>query len=265
MTELYVKSWFFSVVLIITIVCGSLAVYYSGENSNKQTLLNTIGNEYQQQLTSATTNYTNSITQLSNQITTLQTDIIQKNIQIINLSLQQDLLNNTITNLKSINENLSFNYSIYNSTLNENQNLTLLLNNTIISLNENITIKNNYWHQLNETLLLYNNLLNLKDKYHLYDPTKQDAVNFIELDATDENNYDESFSYVCEVNINGADGGIRCGVMGFYTSTKEFHFLNVFDTTDNGLVYFDTDDTQYDNLGEIEDVYGTIEYYEITW
>lgn len=80
------------------------------------------------------------------------------------------------------------------------------------------------------------------DIFHLHNPTFEEAISFLTGDKTDSNEYVED-EYVCshfarDVNNNADRQGIRCA----YVDTRypgSAHAIIAFDTTDNGLVYFD--------------------------
>jgi hypothetical protein len=85
------------------------------------------------------------------------------------------------------------------------------------------------------------------DAYNLHDPTFDEALDFLEADRTDDHEYIED-EYVCshfaaDVNNNAEREGIRCAMVDIRFSSSS-HAIIAFDTTDEGLVYFDpiTDD-----------------------
>ena len=85
------------------------------------------------------------------------------------------------------------------------------------------------------------------DAYNLHDPTFKEALDFLEADKTDANEYIDD-EYVCshfaaDVNNNAERQGIRCAIVDIRFSSSS-HAIIAFDTTDEGLVYFDpiTDD-----------------------
>lgn len=80
------------------------------------------------------------------------------------------------------------------------------------------------------------------DAFHLHNPTFEEAVSFLEEDKTDSNEYVED-EYVCshfagDVNNNAESQGIRCALVDI-RFPKSAHAIIAFDTTDEGLVYFD--------------------------
>lgn len=80
------------------------------------------------------------------------------------------------------------------------------------------------------------------DMLHLHNPTFEEATSFLTEDKTDSKDYVED-SYVCshfahDVNINADSQGIRCAYVDM-RYPQSAHAIIAFDTTDEGLVYFD--------------------------
>jgi hypothetical protein len=80
------------------------------------------------------------------------------------------------------------------------------------------------------------------DALNLHNPTFREAVDFLEEDRTDANEYVEG-EYVCshfsaDVNNNAENQGIRCALVDIRFASSG-HAIVAFDTTDEGLVYFD--------------------------
>ena len=85
------------------------------------------------------------------------------------------------------------------------------------------------------------------DALHLHNPTVEEALDFLERDNTDANEYIED-EYVCahfaaDVNNNAEKQGIRCALVDVRFPDSG-HAIVAFDTTDEGMVYFEplTDD-----------------------
>jgi hypothetical protein len=85
------------------------------------------------------------------------------------------------------------------------------------------------------------------DALHLHNPTYEEALDFLERDRTDANEYIEG-EYVCshfaaDVNNNAEKQGIRCALVDVRFPDSG-HAIIAFETTDEGLVYFEplTDD-----------------------
>jgi hypothetical protein len=77
---------------------------------------------------------------------------------------------------------------------------------------------------------------------YLHNPTFDEVISFLEEDRTDSNPYIEG-EYVCthfarDVNNNAEDEGIRCAFVAI-SFPRSAHAIVAFDTTDQGLVYFD--------------------------
>ncbi|MEJ2046724.1 MAG: hypothetical protein P8X92_01250 [Dehalococcoidia bacterium] len=85
------------------------------------------------------------------------------------------------------------------------------------------------------------------DALHLHNPTYEEALDFLERDRTDANEYIEG-EYVCshfaaDINNNAEKQGIRCALVDVRFPDSG-HAIIAFETTDEGLVYFEplTDD-----------------------
>jgi hypothetical protein len=94
--------------------------------------------------------------------------------------------------------------------------------------------------------------------YTLRDPTYEEAVAFIEEDKTNENEYNDADYgvYVCshfsrDVCNNAEAEGLRCAFV-LLVFSEGGHAIVAFDTTDEGLVYFDaiTDDRAEPEVGK---------------
>jgi hypothetical protein len=80
------------------------------------------------------------------------------------------------------------------------------------------------------------------DALHLHNPTFEEAISFLSEDKTDLNQYRED-DYVCshfarDVNNNAESQGIRCAFVDI-RFPQSAHAIIAFDTTDQGMVYFD--------------------------
>jgi hypothetical protein len=85
------------------------------------------------------------------------------------------------------------------------------------------------------------------DALHLHNPTLKEALDFLKRDQTDANEYLEG-EYVCshfaaDVNNNAEKQGIRCALVDVRFPDSG-HAIIAFDTTDEGMVFFEpiTDD-----------------------
>ena len=101
-----------------------------------------------------------------------------------------------------------------------------------------------------------------------------EVVNFIKEDQTDQMTYSwvndcTTFSRILRENAN--EKGIKCGIAILDLGYSYAHVINVFDTTDNGTVYFDpqTDQQKYDiGLGKRYTLQGQtfdITDFDIVW
>jgi len=80
------------------------------------------------------------------------------------------------------------------------------------------------------------------DMLHLHNPPFEEVISFLTEDKTDSNEYVEDM-YVCshfarDVNNNADSQGIRCAYVDV-RYPKTAHAIIAFNTTDEGLVYFD--------------------------
>lgn len=80
------------------------------------------------------------------------------------------------------------------------------------------------------------------DTLHLHDPTLEEALDFLERDRTDDNEYLED-EYVCshfaaDINNNAEKQGIRCALVELRFPDSG-HAVVAFDTTDEGMVFFE--------------------------
>jgi len=98
----------------------------------------------------------------------------------------------------------------------------------------------------------------------------EEVVSFLKKDETNEMEYSSTefdcMSYARVVRENANSQGIKCGAVIFdLTGTKNIsHAVNIFETTDKGVVYFDpqTDGQRYDI--EVGGYYTLSERYRIT-
>ena len=80
------------------------------------------------------------------------------------------------------------------------------------------------------------------DTLHLHDPTLEEALDFLKRDRTDDNEYIED-EYVCshfaaDINNNAEKQGIRCALVELRFPDSG-HAVVAFDTTDEGMVFFE--------------------------
>ncbi len=111
----------------------------------------------------------------------------------------------------------------------------------------------------------------LMENSSAHDPSYEELLNFLKNDDTVKNKY-VSPNFTCadfavELQNHAESQGIRCGFAGIsFLNSKFGHAMDVFDTTDKGLLYVDTTSgeahiwknihpgAQYDNMGIISDV-----------
>ena len=111
----------------------------------------------------------------------------------------------------------------------------------------------------------------LMENSSAHNPTYKELLNFLKTDDTVKSKY-VSPDFTCadfaqEMQNHAESQGIRCGFAGISFFESQYgHALDVFDTTDRGLVYVDTTSgevqisknicpgARYDNMGIISDV-----------
>ncbi|UCC90693.1 MAG: hypothetical protein JSW24_00545 [Dehalococcoidia bacterium] len=94
--------------------------------------------------------------------------------------------------------------------------------------------------ELEETMAELSNLQ--ADPFYLHNPTFEEVISFLSEDKTDRNRYIED-EYVCshfarDVSNNAETQGIRCAFVDIRFPLSA-HAIIAFDTTDQGMVYFD--------------------------
>ena len=128
--------------------------------------------------------------------------------------------------------------------------------NTLTSTNNNYEerekILNDYTILLEE---INQSIQQLKagDKYNLNDPSYNIVIDFLTEDKTDENTYDDQ-TYNCahfarDVNNNADEKQIRCAYVYIMLKKGTPHTCVAFNTTDQGLVFFEP---QNDNIVNLE-------------
>jgi len=159
------------------------------------------------------------------------------------------ILNKYTLLLEKLNESL--NESLLNITvvLDKCAGLSAELNSSNLNMTYILELKNLMSEALNFSL---SNLSALLDKYALlsekynetnvHDPTYAELTAFLANDMTEHHTYTDP-TYVCmnfaaDLKANATGAGIRCGfiVMNFITVG---HAINVFNTTDQGLIFID--------------------------
>jgi len=263
--ELYVKAWFLLVVVAMLIVTGTSTAIYFGEAQNTQNLLNDLSDDFQEQLITLGINQSAALSQLATDFASLNIEsteeLARKELEIANLTAEALALQVTIDEqIVTYNEL----YNTYEVVLDEKNVVLIQLNETIIQLQETS-------QELNETLILLDAALNgtvLYDNYHLHDFPLVNITAFITNDSTNAISVDILFrnlSHVTDVKNNATDLGYRCGLLTFYNLTNVTSYFNVFETTDNGLRYFNVTDYMFDSITDIETVYGVHRQYFTAW
>jgi hypothetical protein len=117
----------------------------------------------------------------------------------------------------------------------------------IINLEENLDVKNLTYENLKRTVAL----LKLGNRTSLHNPTLTEVKEFLANDTTDKKNFSAKF-YSCnhyskDVNNNAENHGIRCGFV-IVNPDGYSHALVAFNTSDQGLVFFEPQNDREVNL-----------------
>ena len=136
------------------------------------------------------------------------------------------------------------------------------LENELNDVNDNLNAVNNQISNVNDEINqvvenLEENISELEmlesgDRYELHDPTYSEVVNFISSDKTDKKDHIENVfecrHYAREVNNNSEEQGIRCAYVVVNLSGPESHACVAFNTTDKGLLYYESQTDEKVNL-----------------
>jgi len=83
--------------------------------------------------------------------------------------------------------------------------------------------------------------------FNIRDPTYQEALDFITLDQTDQNEYDEDsyycFHFTADVEKNAFDQGYRCGLV-YMEFVDGCHSIVCFNTIDHDLIFIEPQDDE---------------------
>ena len=96
------------------------------------------------------------------------------------------------------------------------------------------------------------NLLKKIEKRIIHNPTYEEALDFIKKDQTDEENYDylnhNCYHFSKKLNNNAEEKGLRCGLVKITMNGPTPHAINVFDTTNKGLLFIEPQTDEIVNL-----------------
>jgi len=132
-------------------------------------------------------------------------------------------------------------YFLYNSHSTYQETLSLT--------NQNIkSVKNNICTNNKTIDDIISEIEELENETVLFDPTYEQAYNFLENDKTDLNTFND-VTYNCDhfstdVNNNAEGQGIRCGYVVISLSSGTPHAIVAFNTTDEGLIFFEPQSDQ---------------------
>lgn len=191
-------------------------------------------------------------------------------ISLVSISIsKQSELTSTLTNLQEITQELN----------NEN----IILRSEINKTNTDIEYKK---HAIDSAISELQTRRSGK-RYEPHDITYAESRVFIRYqDQTEQTQYDdETFScinYALTVNNNAEEKGMRCGVVIIYFLYSGPHAIVAFDTTDEGIVFFEPQTDEKVNLQEYKDYWSEcveprwsyyyyaysdmiVDYYEIFW
>ena len=147
-------------------------------------------------------------------------------------------------------------YSLYNTTvetIDSYSDLSAINSNLQDTKDELNSLNNQISSAENQLSDVYAEVLLLQsgNRYELHDPTYSEVISFISTDATNSNNYGSGYTCVffsMDVNNNAEQQGIRCAYVEL-DFVDSGHAIVAFETTDEGLVYFEP---QHDVRANIE-------------
>lgn len=105
--------------------------------------------------------------------------------------------------------------------------------------------------------------------YYIRDPTYEEAIEFINSDKTDENEYTPDYvcyDFTADFNENAEEEGYRCGFV-YITFSDSAHAIACFSTPDEGMIYIEpqTDEIVDPAVGQQYQEMDTIEGMGIIW
>jgi peptidoglycan hydrolase CwlO-like protein len=201
---------------------------------------------------------------LDSQVASLQSETVSLNnektaleTQVSNLQTEAATLENEKNTLETQVSNLQANVSSLQSETASLENLTLSLETQVSNLQSEVTSLENeviqsfnlgYAEGESEGYQLgYDEgyVQGVEDGagsgWYIRDPTYDEAIDFINSDETDENEY--TTDYVCydftaDFNSNAFQTGYRCGFV-YIEFTDSAHAIACFNTTDRGIIYLE--------------------------
>jgi len=222
-------------------------------------------NRLQAWLKGNVTYYNNRLSNLNSTVTSL----LSKNKELQNaidnyreiVKSKDSIIESEKHQISMLKEWLKGNITYYNSILSN-------LNSTIASLRSNLssllsknkklqTMISSLSKNYSDLQRKYNSLLNATLRSTLKDPTWEELKSFLESDKTDELEYKpqefDCTGFAITLRDNAWRWGFRCGFVEIDFSSGVGHNLNVFNTTDMGLVFVDTvkgDSIAYVQIGK---------------
>ncbi len=111
-------------------------------------------------------------------------------------------------------------------------------------------------------------VVDVKRDYNVRDPTYQEALEFIHLDQTDKNLYNQHYkciNFANDFRNNALREGYRCGYVTIDFPETD-HAIVCFNTSDNGLIFIEPQNDEIVTLTIGQSYLGmTILQFSITW
>ena len=169
------------------------------------------------------------VSSLQNETTTLNNEKTALETQVTNLQTETTALNNENTALETQVTNL------------QNE-ITSLENEVIESFNSGYAEGESEGYQLGYDEGYVQGVLDgAGSGWYLRDPTYDEAIDFINSDETDENEYTPDYvcyDFTADFASNAFQMGYRCGFV-YIEFTDSAHAIACFNTTDMGLIYIE--------------------------
>jgi predicted nucleic acid-binding Zn-ribbon protein len=231
-------------------------------------------------LQSEITSLRNEKTALENQLSTLQANISSLQTEVTALGNEKSALEMQVSALQVIISDLQSDVDSLNDDKIDLEAQVASLQSEITSLNNEKTALENQVSTLQANITsLQTEITSLEDEvsesyqlgydagyaqgvedgagsgWYIRDPTYAEAIDFINSDRTDENEYTEDYvcyDFTADFNTNAFQMGYRCGFV-YIEFPYSAHAIACFNTTDRGLIYIEpqTDEIVYVAVGRM--------------
>jgi len=194
-------------------------------------------------LQSETTSLNNEKTALETQVSNLQSEATALENEKLTLETQVSTLQANVSGLQSevvSLENLTLSLETQVSSLQSE--VTSLESEVIQSFNLGYAEGESEGYQLGYVEGYVQGVEDLTESgWYIRDPTYDEAIAFINLDKTDENEYTPDYvcyDFTADFNSNAFQMGYRCGFV-YIEFAYSVHAIACFNTTDGGLIYIE--------------------------